>query len=351
MTGRRNDGSSEIDVSVIVANYNGEKFLADAVRSACNQSLRNIEVIVSDDASTDSSVSIIKTLAAEDSRVRLIASSVNGGPAAARNRALDIARGRWISVLDSDDLMHPDRLLWLTEEGTRSNADLVADDLLFFDADRRTATQTFLSGRWSEAACWVSAEDYLATNNFYGRGPALGYLKPMFRAPTIAKQGLRYDERLTIAEDYSFVFQLLMAGAAFRTIPKIGYFYRRHSGSISHRLNPKALRNILDAEKGWPERWPRAALLPLFRARERSIRRAVAFEELVQAIKSRQPAKAAILAMIDPAAALLLRFPLAQFFKRLRASSKSVEEAAPVGSARGPAETALADLIGSLPDR
>src|SRR5690349_15170245 len=120
MAGRLDNGSSEVEISVIVANYNGEKFLADAIRSVCNQSLRNIEVIVSDDASTDSSVQIIKALAAEDSRIRLIESGVNGGPAAARNRALDIARGRWISVLDSDDLMHPDRLLWLTEEGTKS---------------------------------------------------------------------------------------------------------------------------------------------------------------------------------------------------------------------------------------
>src|SRR5262245_51041717 len=95
MAGRLNSGSSDLEVSVIVANYNGEKFLADAVHSACNQSLRNIEVIVSDDASTDSSVQIIKALAAEDGRIRLIESSANGGPAAARNRALGIARGRW----------------------------------------------------------------------------------------------------------------------------------------------------------------------------------------------------------------------------------------------------------------
>ena len=236
MTEWHNEGSSEIDVSVIVANYNGEKFIADAIRSACNQSLRNIEVIVSDDASTDSSIHIVKSLVAEDSRIRLIESHVNGGAAAARNRALDVARGQWISILDSDDLMHPDRLLWLIGEGVKSNADIVADDLLLFDTARRAAPQTLFAGQWSKAAFWVSADDYLATNNFYGSGPALGYLKPIFRTSLIRKQNIRYDERLTIAEDYHFVFQLLMAGAKFRTIPQIGYFYRRHSGSISHRL-------------------------------------------------------------------------------------------------------------------
>jgi succinoglycan biosynthesis protein ExoO len=110
MAQAKNDGQAVIDVSVIIANYNGEKFIADAIRSACRQTIRGIEIIVSDDASTDSSVRIVEGLIAEDDRIRLVRSDVNGGPAAARNRALAIARGKWISVLDGDDLMHPGRL-------------------------------------------------------------------------------------------------------------------------------------------------------------------------------------------------------------------------------------------------
>jgi glycosyltransferase involved in cell wall biosynthesis len=315
-------GSSEIDVSIIVANYNGDRFVADAIRSACNQSLRSIEIIVVDDASTDFSLQIIKSLAEEDGRIRLIESSVNGGAAAARNRALDVAKGRWIGILDSDDLMHPDRLLWLIKEGTKSNADIVADDLLLFDTDRRAAPQTLFVGRWTKAAHWVSAQEYLATNNFYENGPALGYLKPVFRSSLIDKHKVRYDERLTIAEDYNFVFQLLMAGAKFLTIPQVGYFYRRHSGSISHRLNSVALRSILNVENGWAQTWPQASLQPLFRARERSIRRAIAFDALVQAIKSREIAKAGMTAIANPRAAWLLRLPLVQFIKRLDRDAK-----------------------------
>jgi succinoglycan biosynthesis protein ExoO len=318
MAERNDGGRPEIDVSVIIANYNGEKFIADAIRSACSQSLRNVEVIVSDDASTDSSVQIVKSLIAGDDRIRLVESRVNGGAAAARNRALDVARGQWISILDSDDLMHPGRILSLIEEGTKSNADIVADDLLLFDTDSRVPPQTLFAGRWSSAANWVSAGDYLATNNFYGIGPALGYLKPVIRTSLITRQNIRYDERLTIAEDYNFVFRLLMAGAKFRTIPGIGYFYRRHSGSTSHRLSTDALRRILDVEKDWAERWPLACLQSLFRSRERSIKRAIVFEELVQAIKTRQMTRAALLAASNPAAAWLLRLPVGQFIGRLR---------------------------------
>jgi succinoglycan biosynthesis protein ExoO len=93
-----------------MANFNGGRFLADALSTVAGQSLRNIELIVIDDASTDNSRDLVEKAAAIDPRIRLIVSEKNGGPAAARNLGLDAARGEWIAVMDSDDLMHPERL-------------------------------------------------------------------------------------------------------------------------------------------------------------------------------------------------------------------------------------------------
>lgn len=324
MAEQHSGGRLEIDVTVIIANYNGEKFIADAVRSACQQSLRNIEIIISDDASNDLSTRIVEDLMAKDDRIRLIRSHANGGAAAARNRALEIARGQWICILDSDDLMHPDRVRLLTAQAVECDADIVADDLLLFDTDRQSAPSTLFRGAWAKAASWVTAEDYVATNNFYGRGPALGYLKPIFRASFIEKHNIRYDERLTIAEDYNFVFRLLVAGAKYRTVPWIGYFYRRHRDSISYRLRPDVLQQILDVEREWSERCSLASLRGLLKSRARSVRRAATFEKLVLAIKSKQIAKAAILATTNPAAASLLRLPIGQAIKRLRSKPKSL---------------------------
>ena len=254
MAEAQNGGQAVIDVSVIIANYNGEEFIADAIRSACRQTIRNIEIIVSDELYRPIEASeLSKALIAEDDRIRLVRSDVNGGPAAARNRALGIARGEWISVLDSDDLMHPRRLQLIIEEAIKSQADIVADDLLLFDASRQASPQTLFTNRWAKSPQWVSPEEYVLTNNPYGSGPALGYLKPVIRSSAISQHNVRYDERLTIAEDYDFVFRLLMAGAKFRTLPQIGYFYRRHSGSVSHRLSSDALQRIADAEAGWAE--------------------------------------------------------------------------------------------------
>lgn len=317
MAEAQNGGRAVVQASVIIANHNGEKFIADAIRSACRQTLRSIEIIVSDDASTDASVNIVERLIAEDDRIRLVRSDVNGGPAAARNRALDIARGEWISILDGDDLMHPGRLQAIIEEAVKSGADIAADDLLLFDDGRQATPQPLFSGRWAKSPQWVSAEEYVLTNNPYGRGPALGYLKPVIRSSVISQHKIRYDERLTVAEDYDFIFRLLMAGARFRTLPHIGYFYRRHSGSISHRLSSDALQRIVDAEAGWEKRWPQASLQGALLARERSIRLAIAFDALVSHIKARRMTAAVRTAMAYPAAALLLYMPTWQFIKRL----------------------------------
>ena len=343
MAEAQNGGQAIVQVSLIIANHNGEKFIADAIRSACRQTLRNIEIIVSDDASTDASVKIVERLIAEDDRIRLVRSDVNGGPAAARNRALGIARGEWISILDGDDLMHPRRLQSIIEEAEKSGADIAADDLLLFDDGRQASPQTLFSGRWAKSPQWVSAEEYVLTNNPYGKGPALGYLKPVIRTSMISQHKLRYDERLTIAEDYDFIFRLLMAGAKFRTLPHIGYFYRRHSGSVSHRLSSDALQRIADSETGWAKRWPQASLQGALRARERSIKRAIAFNRLVLQIKARQMAAAVRTAMADPAAALLLYMPAWQFIKRLGRAHKTVPAKAVVKSASSRVNASWAD--------
>lgn len=307
---------SDIEVSLIIANYNGAQFIGDALESALKQTLTNIEIIVSDDASTDSSVDIVRRVALNDDRVHLVQSNNNRGPAAARNSAIAIARGRWIGILDSDDLMHPDRLRRLVEEGDTSGADLVADDLLLFDNDHLQRAFALLTGKWARKAQWLSSADYLATNNLYGTGPTTGYLKPLFRSATIEKHSCRYNEGLRIAEDYDFVFRLLLAGARLRTIPDISYFYRRHSSSISHRLSVPVLEALLEVERDTAARWSSGALKPLFVARETSILRAIAFEKLVQAIKGRRWSEAAAVAAATPSATWLLRLPLAQFARR-----------------------------------
>ena len=97
-------------VSVIIPVYNNERYIVATVESVLSQTLRDVEVLVVDDASTDGTVKKVRDLAEHDRRVHLIEQPENAGVALARNRALSVARGRYIAYLDSDDLWLPEKL-------------------------------------------------------------------------------------------------------------------------------------------------------------------------------------------------------------------------------------------------
>lgn len=97
-------------ITIIMPAWNAERTVKVAVRSILNQSWRNLELIIIDDASTDGTWSAIQELAASDERVRIRRNRVNVGPYVSKNIALQLARGEWITGHDADDWAHPDRL-------------------------------------------------------------------------------------------------------------------------------------------------------------------------------------------------------------------------------------------------
>jgi glycosyltransferase involved in cell wall biosynthesis len=98
-------------VTIIITNYNKNKLLARAVRSALGQSYKNIEIIVIDDKSSDNIENILKPII--NNRVRIILNKKNYGPYACRNYALDVAKGKYVTFLDADDVIHKDHILAL----------------------------------------------------------------------------------------------------------------------------------------------------------------------------------------------------------------------------------------------
>lgn len=96
-------------VSIIMPAYNAEKYIEEAIQRVIEQTYEKWELIVVDDASTDSTAAIAQAFADQDKRIRLIRLSANGGVANARNVAMENAKGRFLAFLDSDDL-------WLSEK-------------------------------------------------------------------------------------------------------------------------------------------------------------------------------------------------------------------------------------------
>lgn len=96
-------------VSIIVPVYNLENYIGNTIQSLLSQTYKNLEIIIVDDGSTDSSLSIIQKMASNDSRI-IYTSQSNGGAAKARNTGLSLATGEFITFVDGDDMLSPNAI-------------------------------------------------------------------------------------------------------------------------------------------------------------------------------------------------------------------------------------------------
>lgn len=97
-------------VSIIMPNYNSEKFIDETILSVIAQTYSEWELLIVDDRSSDDSLRLIKNYEQQDDRIRLFVNETNKGAAYSRNIALQNAKGKWIAFLDSDDVWLPNKL-------------------------------------------------------------------------------------------------------------------------------------------------------------------------------------------------------------------------------------------------
>jgi len=317
-------------ISVVTANYNGALHLREAIESVLGQSVADLELIVSDDASTDGSVAIVRRAARSDPRVRLVEGRSRSGPGAARNRALCAARGRWIAVFDGDDLMAVGRLAQLVAKAEAHRAEIVADNLLAFEDGEAGAERPFLAGREFEQPRWITLAEVVGSSRMYSRRPGLGYLKPLISADALRRVRVRYDERLRIGEDYEFLIRLMANGLKLRFEPAALYRYRRHAGSTSGAMRREHLESMLTADAAFEGDFPtlpgpvRRALA----ARRASLERALVYDHVVAALKSHDLASAVRTALPHPGVWPMMAMPIEARLKRLAAGRRLGRRAA-----------------------
>lgn len=111
-------------VSVIIPVYNVEKYIKECLNSIVNQTFKDIEIICVDDGSTDDSLSILNEYAKKDSRITVLTQK-NQGAAVARNRGIEIAKGEYLSILDSDDFFDVKMLEKMYNKAIDTDADIV----------------------------------------------------------------------------------------------------------------------------------------------------------------------------------------------------------------------------------
>ena len=122
-------------VSVIMPAYNCEKYIEEAIRSVIGQTFTDWELIVLDDGSSDSTREVIDRIASEDPRIVSLPNENNMGVAKTRNRGFDVSRGRYVALLDSDDVWLPEKLERQLERLTEKQGDICYCSYAIMDSE------------------------------------------------------------------------------------------------------------------------------------------------------------------------------------------------------------------------
>ncbi|MFK4751339.1 glycosyltransferase family 2 protein [Oceanobacter antarcticus] len=212
-----NKFDDDVLVSVVIALYNEQKYIAESIESILLQTYRNIEILVCDDGSTDDSAKIVKSFS--DNRL-LYLYQENQGKSVALNNMISVAKGEYIIMQDADDVSFPDRIEKLLSLAIRENVDIVQSGYnLILDGKEIAAKGKILSVN----ECRALIEDYRIPEH----DPT------MFVRRTVALD-IGFDPELRICQGIDFI---LRVGEKYQHIVTdlILYKYRIHAGSITKR--------------------------------------------------------------------------------------------------------------------
>lgn len=223
--------------AIIIPTFNAEDFVMRAIASAQTQVRPAQEIILVDDCSTDRTRAVLEAAGREDPRIRIIDMPTNGGPSAARNAGIRAATSPWVAILDADDAFAPERLAELVPFAIATEADVVMDNLLYYDAQARQVTGTGLGQDAVLPERPITLRDFLEHNRADGRGLDWGLLKPLFRRQALLDRDLLYDPTLRHGEDFQLAVELLLGAAVVRILNRPLYLYTQRRGAVSGRAS------------------------------------------------------------------------------------------------------------------
>lgn len=223
-------------VSILIPVYNTEKYVAEAIESALNQTYKNIEIIIVDDGSTDKSWEIIESYRAKYPNLIKSYKQENKGACAARNKAFKLSSGQYIQYLDADDLLAPDK---------------IEHQIKYFDG---SGDEEFLvNGRWRHFF------ENLFENIPWGPDkeiqmdllPVEWIIKDKMTIPStwlfprsIIKNSEGWDESLAINQDGEFIWRILKDVKIIKYTPDAKAYYRKsNKNSVSSNLR-KDIRKL-----------------------------------------------------------------------------------------------------------
>ncbi len=187
-------------VSVIMPVYNGEKYIRKALESILNQTFQDFELIIIDDCGNDSSMIIVNEY--KDSRIRVFHNNVNKGIAFSRNRAIQESKGKYIAIMDDDDISHQDRLLYQVDFMEKNSfVDVAGGQSSIIDEEDNVIAPPELM----QESTKMNKVMFLFYNSFHNS-------ETIIRKKIVDEYKIRYSDNMLGMEDFKFWIECSLHG-------------------------------------------------------------------------------------------------------------------------------------------
>lgn len=215
-------------VSVVMPAFNAQVYIEEAIASVLSQSLSDLELLVIDDGSEDKTREIVAAVAEKDHRVRLLVNEQNMGVANARNRGMELCRGRYVALLDSDDYWLEGMLQKMVDRAEETGADIIYCSYAIVDEEGKPLCNDFI----------------VPEQTTYEQS----LVRSVITCSTVLMTGqLAKNNRFPLGlyhEDIALWFQILRSGGTARGVPQVLAAYRQ-------RRNSKTANKFKSACRRW----------------------------------------------------------------------------------------------------
>ncbi len=236
-SGALNNGSNPL-VSIVVPIYNVEQYLGECLRSIASQTYNNLEIILVDDGSTDSSSAICRKAVTGDARFRYFHKD-NGGLSAARNYAIDKVTGDWLMYVDSDDIIDVRMVEVMLDAAINDGADMaVCGFKVFYASD--DLVDTSISENGFSLLEPERALAHLYSERSSGCAACAKLAKTQLWRNVAFPEGRRF-------EDFPRIHTLFFACGSVVVTDDALYFYRKRRGSITSSMGVSAATDLLES--------------------------------------------------------------------------------------------------------
>ncbi len=218
-------------VAVIVPVYNAEGTIEATVKSICNQTHKNLEILLVDDGSTDNSVKICDKLALEDSRIKVVHKK-NGGVSSARNEGIRQAGSELLCFVDSDDEIEATMVEKLVKSQAETGAQLVVAGLTEY---HKKLTRTVCEKEW---LCDFSEASDERITEICGKSIMPFTHTKLFFKSVFTENNLSFNEKLVCGEDHLLVFHYLNCIEKILFVDESLYHYHCYNANGATRFFP-----------------------------------------------------------------------------------------------------------------